>query len=220
VVSIYPLEIEGYQQEPVPNFFFQANEEASEHLAFLLPGGGYPCAGPVLYYPLLELLDRGIDVLAVDYTRRPQISAYSLEQATACAFTDTVAAYETIKSKHAYKQLTLVGKSLGTLVMGKLLASHSLFAPSQAAWLTPVLSSAVLREQICRDPIPSLFVIGTADEFYDAEHLAEVQQATNGEVVVIPQADHSLDIGTDARRSLQAIERMREAMHAFLERSR
>ena len=35
MVSVRPLEIEGYQHESVPNLFFQAKEKASEHLALL-----------------------------------------------------------------------------------------------------------------------------------------------------------------------------------------
>ncbi len=38
MVSVRPLEIEGYQHEPVPTFFFQAHDKASDHLALLLPG--------------------------------------------------------------------------------------------------------------------------------------------------------------------------------------
>jgi predicted alpha/beta-hydrolase family hydrolase len=218
MVSVRPLEIEGYQHESVPNLFFQAKEKASEHLALLLPGKGYPCAGPVLHYPLLELLDQGIDVLEVDYARRTQIRSWTLEQAQECALADTITAYQAIASQQKYKQLTLVGKSLGTLVMGELLASRAFSDPLQAIWLTPILRSVALCQQICQVPIPSLFVIGTADRAYDAERLAEVRQATGGEAVVIPLADHSLDIGTDAHRSLQAIERVREAIHGFLAR--
>lgn len=219
MVSVRTLEIEGYQHEPIPNSFFQLKEEASEHLALVLPGKGYTCDGPVLYYPLLELVDRGVDTLCVDYASRSQIGSWSIEQACECALADAIAAYQAIMSQHAYKRLTLVGKSLGTLAMGELLASPTFsIRERQAIWLTPFLSSPAMREQIRQFPVPSLFVIGTNDPFYNADWLAEVQQATGGEAAVIPQADHTLDIGTDALHSLQAIERMLSAVRAFLDR--
>lgn len=221
MVSVRILEIEGYQHEPIPNRFFQLKEEASDHLALLLPGKGYTCDEPVLYYPLLELVDRGIDVLSIDYARRPQIRSWSLEQAHACALADTTAAYQAIISQHAYTQLTLVGKSLGTLVMRDLLASHTFSIPEQQAiWLTPALSSTAMREQIRHILVPSLFVIGTDDPSYDTDWPVEVKQAPFGEAVIIPQADHTLDIGTDALRSLQAIEHMLNAVRAFLDRKK
>ena len=39
MTSVRPLEIEGYQHEPVPTLFFQAREQASGHLTLLLPDG-------------------------------------------------------------------------------------------------------------------------------------------------------------------------------------
>jgi len=220
MVSIRTLEIIGYQQTPVPHLFFQPQAQASTHLALLLAGQGYSSEGPVLCYLLLALLERGMDVLAVDYPRRPQLRQWPPEQVYACALADTTAAYQTIMGQHAYRGLILVGKSLGTLVMGELLASHTFSIPvQQAIWLTPVLSSAALREQIRLARVPSLLVVGTSDSFYRPDWLAETQQAPDVEVVVIPQADHSLDIGLDALRSLQAIERMTEAVCAFLDRN-
>ena len=40
-------------------------------------------------------------------------------------------------------------------------------------------------------------MVGTADSHYDPAKLAEVQQATAGEVMVIENADHSLEIAGD-----------------------
>jgi predicted alpha/beta-hydrolase family hydrolase len=218
MVSIRTLEIAGYQQTPVPHRFFQPHAEASTQLALLLAGGGYSSEGPVLHYPLLALLERRMDVLVLDYPRRQAIKHWPLEQAQACALTDTTAAYQAIIDQHPYQGLTLLGKSLGTLVMGELLASHTLSTPvQQAIWLTPVLSSATLREQIHQTSVPSLLVIGTDDSFYHPDWLAEAQPQSGAEVLVIPQADHRLDRGLDALRSLRAIERMIEAVCAFLD---
>lgn len=220
MVSIRTLEIAGYQQTPVPHHFFQPQAEASTQLALLLAGGGYSSEGPVLHYPLLALLERGMDVLVLDYPRRPEIRHWPLEQAQVCALTDTTAAYQAITGQHPYRGLTLVGKSLGTLVMGELLTSHTLSIPvRQAIWLTPVLSSAALREQMRQASVPSLVVIGTDDAFYRPDWLAEATPQSGAEVVVIPQADHRLDSGLDALRSLRAIERMIEAVCALLDRS-
>jgi hypothetical protein len=47
--SIQTLEIMGYRDERVPNTFFR-NDEGTEQLAIILPGMGYTCHMPLLYY--------------------------------------------------------------------------------------------------------------------------------------------------------------------------
>ena len=73
-----------------------------------------------------------------------------------------------------------------------------------------------MRADIARWGGHSLFVIGTADPFYDAAYLAEVQHATRGETVVVDGADHSLEIQGDVLRSLEAIMQVMRALQQFL----
>jgi hypothetical protein len=61
-----------------------------------------------------------------------------------------------------------------------------------------------------------LFAIGTADPHYDAECLAEVQEATQGEVVVIEDADHGMNIAGDMSGSIKALDKIVQAIDAFL----
>ncbi len=73
-----------------------------------------------------------------------------------------------------------------------------------------------MRAQIARWGGPSLFAIGTADPYYDAAALAEVQAATKGATVVIADADHGLEIPGDVVRSLQAMIEVVQALERFL----
>jgi hypothetical protein len=59
-------------------------------------------------------------------------------------------------------------------------------------------------------------VVGTADSHYDPVKLAEVQQATGGEAVVIENADHSLEIAGDIVKSIRALEGIIAEMQKFL----
>ena len=60
------LAITGYRDEPVPHTFLR-QDQAARHVAILLPGIGYSCDMPLLYYPARLLLARGADVLRVEY---------------------------------------------------------------------------------------------------------------------------------------------------------
>jgi hypothetical protein len=129
---------------------------------------------------------------------------------------DVVAAYQTGLAQRDYRQVTLIGKSLGTLAMGHLLTQQTLPAQVNAIWLTPLVKFDHLRQQIKQFEGKSLFVIGTADPHYDLDCLAELRQATGGEVVTVNEADHGLLIKGDVVRSVQGLAEVMRAIEAFL----
>ncbi len=135
--SLHKLEIYGDQQEAVPHTLFQRHEP-TDHAAIVFPGLQYACQGPVLNYLSQELLIRQADVLWVEYDQRPQFATFSPEELQQCCVTDAGAAYEALLRHRTYRQFTLIGKSLGTAVMGHLLTAHSM-PLTQAIWLTPLL---------------------------------------------------------------------------------
>lgn len=211
------LAIAGYADEPVPHTFLR-QEQATEHLAILLPGLDYGCDLPLLYYPTRLLLARGADVLRVEYA--PQRRAdFRRAPATAGAalFADVSAACQAALAQRPYRQFTLVGKSLGTLALGHVLTTDARLSAARVVWLTPLLHSDVLRGQIAQWGGRSLFVIGTADPYYDAARLTEVQAATGGATVVVEGADHSLELGAEVVQSLAAMTRVVQALQQLLE---
>lgn len=217
--SLRTLDFQGYRQEAVPNLFFQQDEPA-EQAALVLPGRGYSCQGPVLSYPRLELLARGMDVLCVEYTQHPGFSSLADQELLRCSIADAEAAYSALMSQRAYQRIALVGKSLGTMVMARLLTTLSLSEPVLTAWLTPVLNFERVRAQMKQAPGPTFVAIGTADPYYNPAQVAEIQAAIGdrGKVLVIEQANHSLEIGTDALRSLQAMEEIIRAFQTVLDK--
>lgn len=124
--SFTTLDINGYRGEPVPNTFLRQAEEA-RRLGIVLPGWGYSADRPVLYYPGLVLLDRGADLLRVEYqyVRRPEYLAAEAEERERWLVDDVTAALEAGLAQRAYDEVTLVGKSIGTLAMGHLVAADA-----------------------------------------------------------------------------------------------
>lgn len=216
-VSTTTLQISGYQGEPVPNTFFQ-HQDTTDHIAIFLPGVRYTCHMPLLYYPTRLFLFMGADALWVEYAydQRADFRALAEVERERWFITDVTAACHTALTQRPYRQVTLVGKSLGTLAMGHLLTADPQLAGAQAIWLTPLLRNERLRAQIRLCKARSLFVIGSADAHYDPASLAEVQAATGGETVVVDGANHSLEIEGDVWQSLQALEQVLRAIQAFL----
>jgi predicted alpha/beta-hydrolase family hydrolase len=211
------LTIQGYRDVPVPNRFLRP-EGAIDHLAVLLPGFGYTLDMPLFYYAEHLLLERGWDVLRVEYVYHKRLEFQTLPKPEQHRWllTDTTAAWRAGLGQRPYERVVLIGKSLGTLAMGHLLTLTDPPPIVGAVWLTPLLTQERLRQQIQQYGGPSLFVIGTADPHFDPVVLEMMQVATIGEAVVVRNADHGMDIPGDPIASVRAIERVVEALGRFL----
>jgi len=215
------LTIQGYRGEAVPNQFLRP-EGAIDHLSVLLPGFGYTLDMPLFYYAENLLLERGWDVLRVEYAynKHPEFPTLPEPERDKWLLADTTAAWRAALSPRRYERVVLIGKSLGTLAMGHLLTMADPPPNVGAVWLTPLLADERLRQQISHYRGPSLFVIGTADPHFEPGVLEEMQVATTGEAVVVKNADHGMDIPGDPIASIRAVERVVEALGRFLTRPR
>ncbi|MCD6033441.1 MAG: hypothetical protein K0S78_5627 [Thermomicrobiales bacterium] len=211
------LTIQGYRDEAVPNRFLRP-EGAVDQLAVLLPGFGYTLDMPLFYYAGHLLLERGWNVLRVEYAynTRPEFQTLPEAERHEWLLADTTAAWRAGLDQRAYERVVLIGKSLGTLSMGHLLTMADPPRNVAAVWLTPLLGEERLRQQIVQYGGPSLFVIGTADPHFDPVVLEQMQVATIGEAVVVRNADHGMDIPGDSIASVRAVERVVEALSRFL----
>ena len=211
------LTIQGYRDEAVPNRFLRP-EGAVDQLAVLLPGLGYTLDMPLFYYAENLLLERGWDVLRVEYAynTRPEFQNLPKLERHQWLLADATAAWHAGLDRRTYERVVLLGKSLGTLAMGHLLTTADPPPNVGAVWLTPLLAEERLRQQIRQYAGPSLFVIGTADSHFDPVVLEEMQVATIGEAVVVRNADHGMDIPGDPIASVRAVERVVEALGRFL----
>jgi hypothetical protein len=211
------LSIAGYRDEPVLNRFVRPRG-AIDHLAVLLPGLGYTLDMPLFYYAENFLIAQGWDVLRVEYgySKRPEFQSLPEAEWYRWLLGDATAAYRAGLVQGEYKELALIGKSLGTLAMGHLLTMQEPALPTRAVWLTPLIGQERLQQQIVQYGGSSLFVIGTADSHYDPAMLEEVREATNGEAVVVEGADHGMDVEGDPVASVRGLERVVEALVRFL----
>jgi hypothetical protein len=174
----------------------------------------------VLHFPRRLLLERGADVLLLEYDYRGRVDFRMPRdpERDRWFFQDVAAACGAGLGQRPYSGVTLVGKSLGTLAMGYLLTEDARrLSRARCVWLTPLLRDDQLRAQMRRARGRSLFVIGTADTHYDPAYLEEVRLASGGESVVIEGADHSLEIEGDTVGSIRAVEQTVRAMQQFLD---
>jgi hypothetical protein len=209
------LNIIGYDKKPINNKL--ASRGNTDKVAILFPGIGYTCQMPVLYYATAVLLDKGYDVLWVEYKYDKSVfSKQSTEESLNWLNFDAEASYNAAMAEGKYKSVVLVGKSLGSFALAHLSKKG---VDAKAVWLTPLLGRSGTVDidfynnvkESCKE---GLFVIGTSDPLYSEEKVNELRQTAT--VVTIDGADHSLEIDGSPQKSLEALGKMAEAISKFV----
>ena len=214
-LSLHSLDIAGYKNQPVPNTLF-VQPGPTRHLGIILPGYRYPVEMPPLYYAGRVLLDQGADLLRVEYAyfRTDFLEHPEVEQDRWIA-EDVFAACEAALSRRSYEKITLVGKSIGTIAMGHLLAD-AVFQQATCIWLTPLLTVVWLCSRIEQAHPRSLFVLGTADTFYQQDILRQLEHVTSGRSLLIEGANHALEMPGNVPKSLIVLDQIVQALQEFL----
>jgi predicted alpha/beta-hydrolase family hydrolase len=213
--SFKTLEIAGHGNRKVPNTFFRQQESASR-LVVVLPGIGYTCQMPLLYYPTRVAIELGMDVLWLeyDYIRDADYQALPEAKKEYRLFCDTEAALRVAQSQRPYNLVILIGKSMGTRAISHLVTLDSGILGG-IAWITPVLTDLNVRAQI-KGRKNDLIVLGTADHYFDQPYVAELMAAKNNELLLVDGADHSMEIQGNTLRSVQIMEEITGIVRSFL----
>ena len=214
--EITSLSVIGYNNHPLSNTFFRQSEP-SKRLALFFPGRGYTCAMPLLYYPTRLLVQKGADALWVEYnyTRTPGFDSLSSQEQLRWISGDVSAAVRMALSEGQYSDVVLIGKSLGSLALSHLILNEPELREAPVVWLTPLLRNSFVLKSIAQVKPRSLFILGSADPLYDVQGLEAARSATAGQVLLVPQANHSLEIPGDLPGSLAAMRQALDAIEQF-----
>ncbi len=99
--------------------------------------------------------------------------------------------------------------------MGHLL-SNARFEKATCIWMTPLLSVEWLCTRIEQVHPRSLFIIGTADQFYKPDVLKHLAHVTNGRTVILEDVNHGLEIPGNIPKSLMVLNQIVQACQEFL----
>ena len=210
------LDITGYRGLTVPNSMLRSGANAAR-LAVIFPGLRYNTSMPGCHYPGLVMVSKGADVLNVDYDyAQSEFRNLSEAEQSLWIAADASAAVRTARAGGRYQRITLIGKSIGTIALGTLLAAEPGLEQADFIWLTPILQNSRIRQSMMSRRHHGLFVIGTADGQYDPSLLDEVLQATGGESLVLPGADHGLEIEGNPLESVRCMERIIVELERFV----
>ena len=189
-------------------------KQLSENLAVILPGMSYPAEGPILFFLKTMYLNRGWDILSVEYRYNENEAFMALEEKEQEDYIDRdgEALLSCLEDFREYSRFCFIGKSLGTLMMRKIPADFR--QNSSFIWLTPILSFRGIMTAMTEENRTSSVIIGTHDPYYDEEHVRNLRRNPGCRVLVLDGAGHVLESGKDV---LAMVENHRIAMEFLLE---
>lgn len=188
-----------------------SQESSTPSLAVVLPGAGYSCKQPLLYFAIELLLSRGFQVLTIDQTYSENtdwLGLKTMESALKVVQEDAFTLFPSIEERFGTKIHTLLGRSLGTYAMASGL-NQQLISPTQLIWQTPSLNDQWETLKNCR--IKSFAIIGTADERFSVakEYLPK-------DTFIVDHADHAMELPNDPIGSIDVLKRVTAAMNEWL----
>ena len=117
-MELNSLDAIGYKNQQVPNTFI-TQSDSTKHLGIILPGYRHSADMPDLHYAGRILLEGGADLLRVEYAyNRTDFMKQTNSEQGKWISSDVFAICNAALAHRSYGQITLVGKSLGTLAMG------------------------------------------------------------------------------------------------------
>lgn len=200
--------IEGYKGYEVPYLMIK-QEEASDRLAVMLPGAGYTNQAPLFHYATDIYLQKGYDVLNVNYRYNDEFyDDFTMEELSEAVRFDVAEIIDQLLSESTYENFFLIGKSLGTIALASEL-QRPLFREAAAIWLTPLIKRPDVFDAMQTLPNRAISFIGDEDRVYDAERWNELNKNPQLELRLVPGTEHSLEI---PGKTLASIDIMKDIM--------
>ncbi|MBI9102428.1 MAG: hypothetical protein JEY99_08445 [Spirochaetales bacterium] len=206
------VDLTGYHGRKIYNKHY-VQPEKSSRCTLIISGFAYTMESPFLYYSKMAAFNSGSDVLMVDFEYNRNIDFLDVGDSEKDLWFETEidSLFEWLLGS-GYSGFTLIGKSLGTTVMFKLLERlesgysrncevdsikgvGSVPKISHLVWLTPGTFSREIYAYLAMTETPSFLVYGSKDD-YSPQVLVETVK--NNKVVDIYQvegANHALETG-------------------------
>lgn len=204
----------GYKRIPVSYQLFQP-EQASGQLAIMFPGRGYTVQGPLFHYSTGVFLNKGYDVLHVNYDYTTEESnSMELDEHIKQISTDVNAVMDQVLSTSTYENYTLIGKSIGTIALSSIIQRNE-FTDARVIWLTPLLHLDGVFDNMLSSTQPGLCIIGDQDPCYMKERFDQLATIENMTSILIPGTEHSLNYADKPIESIDVLKKVISEISSF-----
>jgi hypothetical protein len=183
------------------------------HMTVVLPGAGYSCKQPLLYFLVKALLASGHQVLTIDslYANdKKWLALPTEEERYLYVQKDAESLFQQIQSRFKIGVQTIIARSLGTYALACAL-EKGLINPAQIVWQCPSLHDKwpILQNSQGR----GLVIIGDADPRYKLAALYLPEDR-----FVVEDADHSMEV-SDPIQSINLLKQITEHTQNWLQDS-
>lgn len=207
------LDLVAENGQPLRHKYMQQEGEP-KGLVVSLPGDNYGVDGPLLYYPSQGLWSLGWDTAAITYGYQSAGEPFS-PLTIADVLAECERALQTLLTTRAYSRLVLMGKSLGAVLVGLLCQQMTLPSPTHAVYLTPPLG-AMFNPIFLETTQRACVALGTADRFFEASVLEQIQGEKAFTLIQVDGADHSMNIAGNLEATLNALGNVVEGVVTFV----
>ena len=163
-------------------------------------------------------MNHNIDVLHINYyfAKNEQFKMLSKEEQDQWMYEDVKEVVEEVLKDTVYEQSFLFSKSIGTIPMAMEWAQKNFIKHAIGVWLTPLLKDDHVYQALLHTDRPSLCVIGDQDHHFIEERISSLKNNHLVSTVVIPHADHALEIKGDTLASIEALKEVTERVQEFM----
>ena len=206
--------VKGYKEMNISYTLLRA-EENSGNLTIFLPGAGYTIRSPLFHYSTDIFLNKGFDVLQVNYQYNDRVYAeFSMEELSEAIKYDVRTVIDTVLKETSYENFYIIGKSLGTIAMSSELR-RDIFEEAKAVWLTPLIQRDDVFDAMVSSTNSGLCFIGDNDHCYTEERFNQL--ANNPKIVarLIPNVNHSLEYENNTVESIEVLKSVIDDINNF-----
>lgn len=164
-----------------------------QKICFVFPGNNYSVDMPLLYYSTKLLLDNEFEVVHTYYSYGSEIETY--DELKQKMVEDISPILLGILQEKSYREILLLGKSIGTVPIVEEFTRMEELENSKAVLLTPLLNYKSFIEKLMNTGQKSLIVIGNSDYHYEQDKIKMLKEKMlKTEMTIIEGANHSLEI--------------------------
>lgn len=194
------------------------NEEPNKSICIMLPGLGYSTQRPLFHYATSVCLNNHVDVLHINYhfAKNEYFKKLTRSEQDRWMYEDVKVVVEKVLKDSTYEQCFLLSKSIGTIPMAIEWTEKNFLHNAFGIWLTPLLKDDNVFNALLNTELPSLYVIGDQDHHFIEERISTLKNNELVSSVVIPNADHGLEIKGDTLASIDAVKEVLESVQEFI----
>ncbi|NGM84324.1 alpha/beta hydrolase [Paenibacillus sp. 7124] len=179
--------------------------QESDTLVVVFPGRNYPAELPLLHYAGKSALEYGCDLLLLEYGY--QSARVDLKREEMGIIEEECG--RALSSVPGYKRLLFIGKSIGSVIAGRLAADYDPSVQLDCLYLTPLPETIPYIKRT-----GGTVIYGGGDPLFSEEDTAGIRGLTDVSLYRIDEANHSLEVGS-VNESLAVLIVVNNLVHEF-----